>query len=57
MDFLCAMGNKGGKSGSLSEPNMERSQTCRKKKRVEWLDDISIRMATVLCIEATATKE
>ena len=27
------------------------------KKRVEWLDDISIRMATVLCIEATATKE
>ena len=52
MDFLCAMGNKGGKSGSLSEPNME-SQTS--KKRVEWLDDISIRMAE--CIEATATKE
>ena len=52
MDFLCAMGNKGGKSGSLSEPNME-SQTS--KKRVEWLDDISIRVAE--CIEATATKE
>ena len=53
MDFLCAMGNKGGKSGSLSEPNMERSQTS--KKRVEWLDDISIRRAE--CIEATVTKE
>ena len=56
MDFLCAMGNKGGKSGSLSEPNMERSKSC-KENRVEVLDDISIRMATVLCIEATATKE
>ena len=31
MDFLCAMGNKGGKSGSLSEPNMERSQTSKKE--------------------------
>ena len=44
MDFLCAMGNKGGKSGSLSEPNMERSQTCKKKElnglmiyQSEWL--------------------
>ena len=44
MDFLCAMGNKGGKSGSLSEPNMERRQTCKKKElnglmiyQSEWL--------------------